>query len=177
MSGFLYPLLFIFEEGEMENVEKVVERVKEILKPILEEGGFELVDVEFVREPSGWVLRVYADRPEGGITISDCQWISERLSVLLDVEDLIHHSYNLEVSSPGLNRPLKTKRDFEKKVGSIVKVKTDEPIDNQRNFKGEVVAVTEKGVVIHDVSRNADVEIPFENIKTARVDIDALFKK
>jgi len=161
----------------MKNVEAVVERVKEMLIPILEEGNFELVDVEFVREPAGWVLRVYADRPEGGITISDCQWISERLSVLLDVEDIIHHPYTLEVSSPGLNRPLKNRRDFERRLGSIVKIKTVEPIDNQRNFKGKIVSVTERGVVIHDVSRNAEVEIPFENIKTAKVDIDALFKK
>ncbi len=161
----------------MENVERIVEKVKEIVKPLLEEGNFELVDVEFVRGPSGWVLRVYADRPEGGITISDCQWISERLSILLDVEDIIHHPYNLEVSSPGLDRPLKSRRDFERKIGTVVRVKTVEPVGNQRNFKGEVVSVSENSVTVHDVSRNEDVEIPFSNIKSARVDIDALFKK
>ena len=160
-----------------ERIQEIVNRVRELLLPILEEGGFELVDVEFVREPIGWVLRIYADRPSGGITISDCQWISERIGTLLDVEDLIPHSYNLEVSSPGLDRPLKTKRDFERHVGIVVKVKTFEPMDNQRNFKGEVISTTESGVVIHDVSRNREVEIPFENIKSARVDIDSLFNK
>ncbi len=160
-----------------EKIKEVVDRVRELLLPILEEGGFELVDVEFVREPVGWVLRIYADRPEGGITISDCQWISERIGTLLDVEDLIHHPYNLEVSSPGLNRPLKTRKDFERQKGVVIKVKTHQPMDNQRNFKGEVVSTSDRGVTIHDVSRNAEVEIPYENIKSARVDIDSLFNK
>jgi ribosome maturation factor RimP len=160
-----------------ERVKEIVDRVKELLLPILEEGGFELIDVEFVREPVGWVLRIYADRPEGGITISDCQWISERIGTLLDVEDLIPHAYNLEVSSPGLDRPIKTRRDFERHIGMVVKIKTHEPMDNQRNFKGDVVSASGKGVTIHDVSRNADVEIPYENIKSARVDVDSLFNK
>jgi ribosome maturation factor RimP len=160
-----------------ERIKEIVDRVRELLLPILEEGGFELVDVEFVREPVGWVLRIYADRPEGGITISDCQWISERIGTLLDVEDLIPHAYNLEVSSPGLDRPLKTRRDFERHVGVVVKIKTYEPMDNQRNFKGEIVSTSEEGVTIHDVSRNADVEIPYGNIKSARVDVDSLFDK
>ena len=160
-----------------EKIKEVVDRVRELLLPILEEGGFELVDIEFVREPVGWVLRIYADRPEGGITISDCQWISERIGTLLDVEDLIHHPYNLEVSSPGLDRPLKTRKDFERQKGVVIKVKTHQPMDNQRNFKGEVVSTSDRGVTIHDVSRNAEVEIPYENIKSARVDIDSLFNK
>jgi ribosome maturation factor RimP len=160
-----------------ERIQEIVNRVKGLLLPILEEGGFELVDIEFVREPRGWVLRIYADRPEGGITISDCQWISERIGTLLDVEDFIPHSYHLEVSSPGLDRPLKTRRDFERHKGSVVKIKTHEPMDNQRNFKGKVVATSERGVTVHDVSRNAEVEIPYENIKSARVDIDSLFNK
>ncbi len=160
-----------------ERIQEVVDRVRELLQPILEEGGFELVDVEFVKEPVGWVLRIYADRPEGGITISDCQWISERIGTVLDVEDLIHHPYNLEVSSPGLDRPLKSRKDFERQKGVVVKIKTHEPMDNQRNFKGEVVSASETGVTIHDVSRNAEVEIPYENIKKARVDVDSLFNK
>jgi len=158
-------------------VKAIIDKVKELLLPILEEGGFELIDIEFVREPIGWVLRIYADRPQGGITISDCQWISERIGTLLDVEDVIPHSYNLEVSSPGLDRPLKTRKDFDRHVGVVIKVKTLEPLDNQRNFKGEIVSTSEKGVTIHDVSRNAEVEIPYENIKSARVDIDSLFDK
>ena len=160
----------------MEEREKeIVEKVKELLQPILEEGNFELVDIEFVREPVGWVLRIYADRPEGGITISDSQWISERIGTVLDVEDVIPHSYNLEVSSPGLDRPLKSQKDFERHKGIVVKIKTTEPLDNQRNFKGEVVSTSKEGVTIHDVSRNAEVEIPYEKIKSARVDIDSLF--
>ncbi len=160
-----------------EKINAIVEKVKELLLPILEEGGFELVDVEFVREPIGWVLRIYADRPGGGITISDCQWISERIGTVLDVEDIIPHSYNLEVSSPGLDRPLKSRKDFDRHVGVVVKIKTLTPMDNQRNFKGEVISTSDRGVTVHDVSRNAEVEIPYENIKSARVDIDSLFNK
>ncbi len=160
-----------------ERAKEIVEKVKELLQPILEEGGFELVDIEFVREPAGWVLRIYADRPEGGITISDCQWISERIGTVLDVEDIIPYSYNLEVSSPGLDRPLKNQKDFERHKGIVVKIKTTEPLDNQRNFKGEVVSTSERGVTLHDVSRNAEVEIPYEKIKSARVDLDSLFDK
>ena len=160
----------------MEEREKeIVEKVKELLQPILEEGNFELVDIEFVREPVGWVLRIYADRPEGGITISDCLWTSERIVTVLDVEDVIPHSNNQEVSSPGLDRPLKSQKDFERHKGIVVKIKTTEPLDNQRNFKGEVVSTSKEGVTIHDVSRNAEVEIPYEKIKSARVDIDSLF--
>jgi len=160
-----------------ERVSQIIEKVKNLLIPILEEGGFELIDIEFVREPIGWVLRIYADRETGGITINDCQWISERIGTVLDVEDIIHHPYNLEVSSPGLDRPLKTRRDFEKQIGNVAKIKTTEPLDNQRNFKGEIVTTTDKSVTIHDVSRNAEVEIPFKKIKTAKLDLDALFNK
>ena len=156
---------------------EIVEKVRELVTPVLKDGGFELVDVEFVRERLGWVLRIYADKPQGGITLLDCQWISERVGVLLDVEDLIPYSYNLEVSSPGLDRPLKTRKDFERRIGTVIKVKTEEPIGNQRNFKGKVVSVSESGVTIHDVSRNSEVEIAYSKIKSARVDIDSLFQK
>ena len=159
----------------MKREEEIVKRVRELVVPILEEGGFELIDVEIVREPIGWVLRIFADRPQGGITISDCQWISERVGAVLDVEDLIPHSYNLEVSSPGLDRPLKTKRDFERNLGKVIRVKTMNPIGNQKNFKGKIVKVLESSVVIHDVSRNSEVEINFELIKSAKIDLDSLF--
>ncbi len=160
-----------------EQISQIIEKVKELLTPILEEGNFELIDIEFAREPIGWVLRIYTDRQTGGITISDCQWISERIGTVLDVEDIIHHPYNLEVSSPGLDRPLKTAKDFEKYIGKITKIKTVEPIDSQRNFKGEIVSATENSVMIHDVSKNTKVAIPFEKIKTAKLDIDCLFNK
>jgi len=154
---------------------EIIEKVKELLQPLLEEGGYELVDVEFVREPIGWVLRIYADRPQGGITISDCQWISERLGTMLDVEDLIPHSYNLEVSSPGLDRPLKSQKDFSRHTGKVIKVRTLEPLGNQRNFKGELISAGESSFTMRDVSRNAEVEISYDNVKSARVDVDSLF--
>ena len=102
---------------------KVEDLVTELVLPIVEKNSFELVDVEFVKEGANWFLRVYIDK-EGGITLDDCQIVSEELSVLLDEKDPINRRYFLEVSSPGIERPLKKDRDFERFKGSLVKVKT-----------------------------------------------------
>ncbi len=160
----------------MDRVNEIITRVKQLLEPVLDEGGFELIDVEFKREGGRYVLRIYVDRPSGGITLSDCEWISRRIGVILDVEDVIPFSYNLEVSSPGLNRALRTERDFAKHIGDVVKVSTVEPIDNQRNFKGKILSVSDGGIIIHDVSKNADVKLTYTNIKKSKLDLDALFK-
>ena len=158
-----------------EEIEKIKERVKKIVIPILEEKGLELIDIDFVRDQRGWTLRIFADYPTGGITINDCEWVSDRLGTILDIEDFIPVSYILEISSPGLDRPLKTKRDFERNISKIVKISTFEPQDNQRNFKGEILEVGEDFVKIFDVSRNDEVSIKFDNIKKAKLDLDALF--
>jgi len=158
-----------------EEIEKIKERVKEILIPILKEKGLELVDMEFVKDQRGWTLRIFLDYPTGGITISDCEWVSDRLGTILDIEDFIPVSYILEISSPGLDRPLKTKRDFERNISKIVKISTFEPQENQRNFKGEILEVGKDFVKIFDVSRNDEVNIKFDNIKKAKLDLDSLF--
>ncbi len=159
-----------------EEIEKIKERVKKIVEPILKEKGLELVDIEFVRDQRGWTLRIFADYPKGGITINDCEWVSDRLGTILDIEDFIPVSYILEVSSPGLDRPLKTKRDFERNISKVVKISTHEPQENQKNFKGEILEVGDNFVKIFDVSRNDEVDIKFENIKKAKLDLDALFE-
>ena len=101
---------------------EVYERKTEVLlKPLMEEHRFELVDVEFVKEAGNWFLRVYIDKP-GGITIDDCELISRALSDKLDEEDFIVESYILEVSSPGLGRPLKKEKDFVRSQGQSVEV-------------------------------------------------------
>lgn len=117
---------------------EIVERVEELLGPILEEEGLELVGVEFRRERSGWVLRVYIDK-EGGVTLRDCVRVSRELGELLDVEDFIPYSYHLEVSSPGINRPLRKREDFERFRGEWAKVRVSEPIEGRRNFRGRII--------------------------------------
>lgn len=101
----------------------------------MEEYGFELVDVEYVKEGGTWYLRAYIDKP-GGINIQDCESVSRRLSDLLDEKDFISDSYVLEVSSPGLGRPLKKEKDFARSMGEEVDVRTYRMIDGQKEFTG-----------------------------------------
>jgi len=114
---------------------KIAERVTACAGPLIEDLGFELVDVVFLAERGRWVLRIYVDA-EGGITLDDCALVSRELGVLMDVEDLIPHEYVLEVSSPGLNRPLRKARDFAAAVGRKVKVRLRRPVEGRRNFTG-----------------------------------------
>ena len=95
------------------------QKTEEILLPIVEEYGFELVDVEYVKEGSNWYLRAYIDKP-GGIGVNDCEVVSRRLSDILDEKDYIEDSYILEVSSPGLGRPLKKEKDFKRSIGEDI---------------------------------------------------------
>ena len=97
-------------------------RVEKFLIPIMEENNFELVDVEYVKEAGTWYLRAYIDK-EGGFTVDDCEMVSRRLSDWLDKEDFIDDSYILEVSSPGLGRPLKKEKDFKRSLGEAVDIK------------------------------------------------------
>lgn len=111
------------------------QKTEEILAPIMEETGFELVDVEYVKEGGTWYLRAYIDKP-GGINIIDCEQVSRRLSEILDEKDYIEEAYILEVSSPGLGRPLKKEKDFKRSMGEEVEIKTYRMIDKQKEFTG-----------------------------------------
>ena len=116
--------------------EKLIEVIREIMNPLILEKGLELVDIEYRREPRGKILRIYIDR-EGGVTIGDCTTISRELGTLLDVYDVVPGPYNLEVSSPGLDRPLKKPRDFERFKGKKVRIKTKSDIQNTKLFNVE----------------------------------------
>ena len=115
------------------------------LLPMMEEYGFELVDVEYVKEAGTWYLRAYIDK-EGGITVDDCEVISRALSDWLDQEDFIDDSYTLEVSSPGLGRPLKKDKDFERSLGEEVEIRLYKPREKQKEFAG-VLKAYDKGTV------------------------------
>ncbi len=110
-------------------------RTEKFLLPLLDEHNFELVDVEYVKEGGNWYLRAYIDK-EGGITVDDCEMVSRVLSDWLDREDFIADSYTLEVSSPGLGRPLKKDKDFERSLGEEVEIKLYKPRDKQKEYTG-----------------------------------------
>ncbi|MFP5350684.1 MAG: ribosome maturation factor RimP [Gammaproteobacteria bacterium] len=121
------------------------------LRALVESGvnalGFDLVDVELVGGRQHQTLRVYIDS-RGGITVDDCADVSRHVSAILDVEDPLPGSYTLEVSSPGLDRPLVTRADFERYCGEIVKVRTHAPVAGRRNFTGRLLEVAGEGVAI-----------------------------
>ena len=115
------------------------QKTEELILPIVEGNGFELVDVEYVREAGLWYLRAYIDK-EGGITVDDCEVVSRELGDWLDKEDFIADSYILEVSSPGLGRPLKKEKDFARSLGKDVEVRLYRPINRQKEFTGALKA-------------------------------------
>lgn len=125
----------------------IVSRVETLVMPIIEEGNFELVDVEYVKEGSNWYLRIYADK-EGGININDCVDISRALEVKLDEEDFISNEYILEVSSPGLGRPLKKENDFRRSVGKEIDLKLYKAINKQKEFTGVLTGYDDETVTV-----------------------------
>jgi len=151
-------------------VEKeIVDRVHVIVDPILFNEGMELVDIEYRRESRGWVLRLYLDK-EGGVTLDDCTRVSQEVGRVLDVEDFIQTPYTLEVSSPGLSRRLKTEKDFMKYRGHLIKMKTVNPIENRRQFRGRLVAISENKLEIE--SDGGVFRIPLSNVAKANLEIN-----
>ena len=115
--------------------EQYEQKAEAMAQPIIDQFGFELVDVEYVKEGSTWYLRAYIDKP-GGIMVDDCEVVSRELSDILDEKDFIDEAYILEVSSPGLGRPLKKEKDFARSLGEEVEVRTYRAIDRQKEFIG-----------------------------------------
>ena len=122
-------------------------KAEELILPIVEANHFELVDVEYVKEAGNWYLRIYIDK-EGGININDCELVSRAFSDILDKEDFIEDAYILEVSSPGLGRPLKKDKDFQRNLGEEVEVRTYKPINKQKEFVGLLDAWDKESVTL-----------------------------
>lgn len=131
----------------MSQREKYEQKAEALITPILESNGFELVDMEYVKEGSNWYLRAYIDK-EGGIAVDDCEVISRILSDWLDQTDFIEDSYILEVSSPGLGRPLKKERDFERSLGEEVEIRLYKALNKQKEFTGILKAYDKETVTI-----------------------------
>ena len=148
---------------------KLERAVLEVLHPILEENSLELVDLGYVNESSGRVLRIFIDK-EGGVGVDDCAGVSRELGAVLDVYDVIPGSYTLEVSSPGLRRPLVRLGDYERFKGRKVKIRTAEPVENRRVFSGTLLGADE-GTVVVDVGDRL-YALPFDSVAKANLELD-----
>jgi len=152
---------------------EIKEKIKEIIEiPILKKN-MELVDLEWRRERNGWVLRIFIDKP-GGITIADCVKISSIVGEILDKENIIHRSYILEVSSPGIERPLVKKEDYERFKGEKAKIILKTPVSGRRNFTGIILGIKKDLVQIEVEGRIW--EFSLDNIKKANLQPEISFK-
>jgi ribosome maturation factor RimP len=146
--------------------DSVVKEVGRFIEPVLDETGVELVDIEYVFERGRWVLRIYLDS-EGGITLDDCARVSREIGDLIEVKDVLLREYVLEVSSPGLNRPLKKEKDFLRAIGNRVKVKMVTPVKGCRNFTGYLRDLKD-GALYLEVENNL-VLLPLQDLKKANL--------
>jgi ribosome maturation factor RimP len=158
----------------------VVARAEALVAPIVRAEGFELVELEYAREPQGWVLRLFIDRPgrdpmakEGGVGLDECARVSHAVETALEVEDLVPHAYSLEVSSPGINRPLRRPEHFAKVVGKRVKVKTFGPLGQppRKSFSGVLEQVGSSDITVQ-VEGGGAFQIPFRDIAKANLDFE-----
>jgi ribosome maturation factor RimP len=166
---------------------EVVERIRKIAGRVADSYGLDLFDVQLRREAVGWVLRVILDRPDDrtdaateapeGVTIDDCQRVSHDLSAILDVESdetlgsrTLQRAYTLEVSSPGLDRPLRHEADYRRFVGRLAKIVVSEAVDGQAAFAGRIQGV-ENGVVLLTEGRRTH-RIPLARVKRARLEVE-----
>jgi ribosome maturation factor RimP len=164
--------------SESTHKKDVLSAAEAALGPLVHAEGYELVDLEYVRELSGWVLRLFIDRPgrdaaskEGAVGLEDCARVSHAVETTLDVEDLVPHAYSLEVSSPGLNRPLRRPEHFARVVGKRVKVKTYGPVGQppRKSFTGTLADISASDITV-EVEGGGAFHIPFRDIAKANLE-------
>ena len=146
----------------------LVEQIEQLVAPVLQEHGAELVDCQFVHEHGQWALRFFLDKP-GGIKLDDCAAISEHIGRNLDAADVIKQRYSLEVSSPGINRPLKKEADYQRFVGERVDVTLYAPLNGRRHFKGTLQSVN-AGVVVVEEAPQQSFALPLADVAKATLD-------
>ena len=153
----------------MSKREEYEQKTEALVLPIIEANNFELVDVEYVKEAGNWYLRVYVDK-EGGIAVDDCEVVSRALSDKLDVDDFIEDSYILEVSSPGLGRPLKKEKDFIRSIGKEVDIHLYKSIEKQKEFTGVLKSYSKDDIVLQ--IEDTDVTFDRTNVALIRLSFD-----
>lgn len=155
------------------NIDALKKKIFDLASEVAVDEGFELYDVQILGSGRKTILRIFIDK-DGGVTIDDCEKMSKSLGVVLDIEDIIQSSYTLEVSSPGIDRPLISKRDFEKNIGKLVRITTSEMIVNQTFFIGRITDVGENWVRIafDKKGKKEDLFIPLDKISKARLELE-----
>ncbi|QGG48216.1 ribosome maturation factor RimP [Heliorestis convoluta] len=146
--------------------ERIEDKIAQWVEPFAQELGLELVDVEWVKEGGQWYLRVYIDK-EKGIELEDCQNLSRKIDELLDREDPIVHTYSLEVSSPGIERPLKKVSDFERFQGEMIRITTFAPVEGSKEHIGQLIQRSEEGITIKGDTQ--EVVIPLDKVSSVRL--------
>ena len=145
---------------------KIEKLIEQIALPVAENLGYELVDVEYVKEGPHYYLRIYIDK-SGGVSIDDCQIMNDVVEPLIDKEDPILGAYFLEISSPGIDRPLKTEKDFEKCIGKEVEVSLYEAVDGSKHFEGELIGKDADSITIKIKEKNKEKEMNFSKEKVS----------
>ena len=155
----------------------VADRVQAIAERVAIDHGLELVHAEVAGPDNKPVVRIFIDKPNG-VTHQDCSEVSLHVGTVLDVEDFIHASYTLEVSSPGIERGLYKRQDYERFAGSLAKMRTRKPIHGQRNFRGRLLGIDGEDILFEDRT-SGPVRVPFEVVAKANLemDVDAEFKR
>ena len=148
---------------------EIEQKTEELVTPIIDENHFELVDVEYVKEGANWYLRIYADK-DGGISIDDWVLISRALEAKLDADDFIKDAYILEVSSPGLGRPLKKEKDYQRSIGQSVDIKLYKAIDKQKEFTGILKEYSKERIILS--IGGTDQEFETKSVASARLSLD-----
>jgi len=146
-------------------------QIRQLLDPILESMGLSLWDLEFHKQGPQWLLRIFIDRESGGVTLGDCETVSRDLSAALDVEDIIAHAYTLEVSSPGLDRTLSKPEHFVRFTGSMVRIKTYQPVNGQKVFRGRLLG-SDESIIKVELETGLVLEIPLTGITKASLEVE-----
>ena len=160
------PLFFLIMAGNIKQTDTLHNRLTALIEPVVIDLELELVEVQFRREASGWVIRLIIDK-EDGVSLDDCSAVSREVGRLLEVEDPIEQPYKLEVSSPGLERPLTKEKDYLRFLHRKAKIKTREPVDNQRVFVGTIEDLHNKVLTLR--TDRGDIQLPIDIIATARL--------
>lgn len=143
------------------------DKITELLAPLIEEMGYEYVGMEYLRQPGSDTLRIYIDEPDRGVQLEDCEKVSHEVSAILDVEDPISGQYMLEISSPGLDRPLFTTDHYNRFAGEMADIRLIAPVDGRRKFKCKIVQADEQNITVEQDGET--VELPLQNVVKARL--------
>jgi ribosome maturation factor RimP len=150
------------------DIKSVIEKAEAIITPVISQLGYDLLDCEYTKDQGRWILRLFIDKNEGAVTLDDCSKVSRALEGVLDVENVVPERYSLEVSSPGLDRPLKRRSDFEKFAGQAIKLRTLRPVNNRSNYFGKLLGMRGEDIIMN-VDGN-EYAIPISELAKAKLE-------